>query len=719
MAKKGKRTKKGKSIKPPVKKLEARLLGYWKKEAWEEFITLYHRQWDYAVKGQAALYWNPAVYNLLLKTVFKSQKIEIVEEIYSGMVQAPELSTENTNCLQVVQSMLDIYHGRGYPGMLDSLPAPLPDPFAKLARGLRDMLSEQTSALSMYVEGSLTRARKNEKHLALAARAGNEFEKLRRQNFYTDSVKPLTQLKKNFQDLHKYCSGNFGYNPVELNNLRLLAETMHILYSKPRSFNNPEAIKNYLIRNGFTASSHPAVLVMGRAMLTLGYHLMGRSWQEKASYVLRHYLPGSTPELPSHVEKQLEVLSTAGRNKERNLDIIPAILKYDVWTPRERMILLQSRMQQIEACLGDFLEYISDLFFSSGQAHAQKAFVEIVLEYSSNLREIASLCKKMQLSNESIISTAFEYWYMFFRDVPFLDNYKVLDEIISEFCDSPVLDSVFLGLLHKRAEVASNPDSLKALQIIQNERSPLKVSIQEMRKYIVSLPEWPAAAKVLRAWKKCLNSDDYRVLVENFLSMILDHEYTRLYGGFQDSYTEWFEWFDIPKDMMQEFLHDLGEDSPFYGLVNLSLNAAKTPPMPRNVKELQLFLQHPMPPSENLHKTLLWMLTWPSTPYKNSFIAELIQQNLDYFNRMGAWKQMVGMIQNRNMKKLAGMVWDIWEENDLFNTMASEKDFQAAYRIMEKMLPKKQPTTNKPRKKSKTKQKSMLDLMQNRQKKSE
>ncbi len=715
MARKGKRSKKGKPARSPSKKLEARLLGYWKKEAWEEFITLYQRHRDTASKTSAASCWNPAIYNLLLKTLVHHQKIETLENVHKGLKQAPDLNSENTQCLNVVQALIDVYHGRGYPGMADSLPRDLPDPFAELAQGLREILCGNMSALHLYVQGGLTRARKNEKHLSLAARAAREFNNLAAINFQTPSVKPLTRIRKHFQELHDYFTTNFQEKSVELKNLRVLAEAMHLLYSRPGHFMDPHSVQGYLHRSGFSQSSHPAVTAMYQAFLTLGGNIMGRNWKDTASYGLQSYAPEAQSDLPSHVQGQLAALSRIRKKDTDSLYILQELLDFDVWSERERMILLQARMQQMVERFEEFFDYLHDLAMEVGEKQARKALKDHMQQSCSDLQEIAELYQKLGLSNESIISTPFKYWFDFYQELAFLDNYMLLDRLIKNLCDLPVPDSVFLGLIYKRSEQSPAPEALESLKKIQQKRAPLKISRQEIKDYVLVLPGWMYTEKILRGWKACLSREDYRFAIETLLVSILDHEFQSLYSP---SYreTDWFLWEEIPQHLLEAFLKELGPESPVFGLLNLSANTSGRT-MPANAKEADFFTKY-MPPPDTLHKIILWMLTWPSSPYKNKFMAQLIKHNLEHFNRIEAWDHLVKVIAYKKMKVLAGMVRDIWAEKDLFTTLASHQDFQNAVNTMNAKFPQKQAKGGKKGKKQALKQNSMLDLMQDQEKKS-
>ncbi|MBS3779783.1 MAG: hypothetical protein KGY41_05275, partial [Desulfovermiculus sp.] len=92
MAKKKAGKKKTDSGQASLQKLESRLLGYWKRKSWGEFVTLFQRHWARARKTQAAVYWDLAVYNLLLDTLFISQDFALLQHILDELIDPQSVS---------------------------------------------------------------------------------------------------------------------------------------------------------------------------------------------------------------------------------------------------------------------------------------------------------------------------------------------------------------------------------------------------------------------------------------------------------------------------------------------------------------------------------------------------------------------------------------------------------------------------------------------------
>ena len=225
MAKKGSRKKKKTDPgKTSLQKLESRLFGYWKKAAWGEFVTLFQRHWSRAQNTQAAAYWQAAVFNLLVHTLFSSQDITLLHNLVHKDLDPQTLSEENARCLQVASAFCAVYFGTTEAQTALSLPSEVPPPFQRLAAALQETSLSGHSNLSEYVQGKRTKARKGEKHLALAARVEHQFNALRQQGFWPESIQPLTQLRKSINELTQSVRDNLGISSPALNNMAVLAE---------------------------------------------------------------------------------------------------------------------------------------------------------------------------------------------------------------------------------------------------------------------------------------------------------------------------------------------------------------------------------------------------------------------------------------------------------------------------------------------------------------
>lgn len=96
-------------------KLESKLFGYWKKGSWGELVTLYLRHWDRVIQTRAAHLWDPAVFNLLLRTTFEDQDFTLLQNLHNELNASYVLSEPNRKCLRVIEILLSVEQGRANP----------------------------------------------------------------------------------------------------------------------------------------------------------------------------------------------------------------------------------------------------------------------------------------------------------------------------------------------------------------------------------------------------------------------------------------------------------------------------------------------------------------------------------------------------------------------------------------------------------------------------
>ena len=131
--KKGARKKKSNPAKASLEKLESRLLGYWKRKSWGEFVTLFQRHWNRAQKTEASAYWQAAVYNLLLDTLFSARDMDLLDNLVHRVLDPQTLTRQNANCLQIASAFCNAYRGNIDTLAAQNLPSDIPPPFQKLA----------------------------------------------------------------------------------------------------------------------------------------------------------------------------------------------------------------------------------------------------------------------------------------------------------------------------------------------------------------------------------------------------------------------------------------------------------------------------------------------------------------------------------------------------------------------------------------------------------
>lgn len=713
MGKKGSSRKKSKPLKNPVKKLEARLKGYWKNQAWEEFITLYLRQRNKAEKSAAAELWDPAVYNFMLRVAFVERDLLKIQRLCASMKDEHNISPENRQCLRVLDVLVQVFQGNAHPGIADKLPEDLPGPFADLKSGLQSLLREKDiSPLSQYVDGSRKKARKGEKHFARAAAFVREFNHLCAVDFKPSSVKPLARLHKNIQETRAALSHNQGVSSQVLKNLEILADLVLGLYKNPESLVLPDAVLNALKKRDFKVSDHPAVEGMSRAFFSLGEQIHGRKWENIMRLSLKQYFPETGLSLPPHLEGQVNVLQ-----KEREDDIpgtifIEKILEHDVWTPRERMVFLLSQM--------NFYAQAEDLFFDlEGRLGLSRFDFRLVSDHfmtviCSVLEDFFDLFYRLKLEDKSLLDRAVEQWLTAVSHFPLAGMKNSLDKLIIRVCTSSASDAVLLGMIQKRAGLEPGQAGIKVLAEVKKQRGLLKLSRADFEKLIGYIGDDRMLQNIIMVWKECLSREDYTDLVRTFLYRVYMDTFAEKddFNFFEDE--PHVSWSDITLTMFENFVQDVGDDYPLLGLMLLTLSTSSDPPMPRNAREAEPFFNN-LPPEDVLAVLLLNMFEWPSTPYRNTFMARLIRILVHHLSGKNLWHPLAASIATGRFKVLAGKTWEIWDENGLFTKLKKSEDFQRAVSVLRPMLSSSsgKKTSGKVRStRTRMKQSSLLDGLQ-------
>ncbi|MDZ7759812.1 MAG: hypothetical protein U5L00_06100 [Desulfovermiculus sp.] len=716
--KKGARKKKTDPAKASLEKLESRLLGYWKRRSWGEFVTLFQRHWARAQKTQAAACWDPAVYNLLLDTLFSFQDLSLLQHIVHELIDPQNISEENQRCLQVAKTFLAMYNGQAGTEAFDNLPSDLPAPFQSLVHTLTHHSQSQSTALADYVRGKRTKARKGEKHLALAARIGKQFNILREQDFQPGTTHPFTQLRKSIHDLHTTTQNQLGVSSPTLNNMAILSDLLRTMYTKPRTLINPAQVASTLTQKKFHLSTHPAVESLACAFLAQGHQHFGSDWEQATRVSVRNLLPGLAPVFPQHLEHQFQALGRVSQKDPPHQLLIQEILKQDIWSDRERMILLLAQMQFFSSCTEKYLDYFREIL--SGFSPEQE-LVELLsyhlIHATQAFEQIISIYTQLGIEDRSLLVQATHQWQDAVAPIPFLHIHQHLDNLLLTMIQAPIPDAGLLFAVIKRAECASNPKAVKSILAVQDQRAPLKISEQDMQRLIDNIDKKSFLQEIFQAAKGCLAEKDYRQLIQRFLIKVFNDTYE------EDELPFFFHspsltWTNIPLSLMREFSQVLSPDFSLYGLVMLTLKTArKGPPVPQNATEAQTFLDH-LPPPDLLDDMLDWMLTWPSTPYRNTFLAAVIAHHAEHLSDNSGWEHVAEEIESQGLNKLAELVWDIWTELDLFTQLANDEDFYEAVSILQP-LARRQKKRSKPSsgKKKKTLLDEVLEERRNKSKK--
>ncbi|MFO7802512.1 MAG: hypothetical protein R6V55_09485 [Desulfovermiculus sp.] len=676
--------KKTDSGKASLHKLESRLLGYWKRKSWGEFVTLFQRHWARAQKTQAAACWDAAVYNLLLSSLFESQDLPLLQHIVHELIDPQTISDENQNCLQVASTFLALYHGQAGAEAAQDLPSELPDPFAKLSMAMRDISQMSSTSLGEYVQEKRTKARKGERHLALTARIGKQYNVLRKQDFQSPTIQPFTQLRKSLRDLQATVQDHLNINSPILNNMVILADLLRTMHSPPRSLISPAQVVYHLQDKGFQPSTHSAVESLACGVLALGRKRLGAKWEDGVRVSLRGLLPGLAPDLPPHIEQQFQSLHHVSQKEPFVTQLIPEMLKHDVWSARERMLLLLAQLHIAANAGDDLADYLEDMI--SGPA-PEKQIAQVIIQHIvqtiHTLEQVIDLHAQLGLQDASLLDQATRQWQEAIAHFPSFHVFRHLDKLLVTMCASPVPDAALLFVIMKRVEHAPNVQGIKSIDTVLQERAPLHASEQELHRIADKINEQSNLANIFRAWQSCMAEEDYQRLVQLFLQRVF-HETCKEQSPLDFLFDNpCLGWPEIPPSLMQDFAQILSPDFSLYGLVLLSAQKNTTDcPTPKNATEAQCFLDH-LPPPEILDDMLEWMLTWPTTPYRNTFLAAVITHHADYLTQNKGWVRLVRDIQLNRLNKLAELVWDIWQELDLFSRLGQDQDFRSARDILQ------------------------------------
>ena len=704
--------------KASLHKLESRLLGYWKRKSWGEFVTLFLRHWARAQKTQAAAYWDPAVYNLLLDTLFASQDITLLQHILDELIDPQNVSEENQKCLQVAKLFWATYNGQAESAAIKNLPSDLPAPFQNLAAAIGHITQNPSTPLRDYVQEKRTKARKGEKHLALAARIGKQFNTLKDQDFQPASVQPLTQLRKSLRDLQTTLEDQLGLTSPVVNNMSLLADLLRTMYVKPGYLVNSTQVLHLLHKGGFEPSSHPAVESLACGLLALGRRRMGQDWEQNIRVSLGRLLPGLAPELPPYLERQLQSLGHVSEQDPPFFELIPEMLKHDVWSGRERIILLLVQLHRMANAGDQLLEYLENMLLGGWSESQLMQFLhQHLMQAIQALEQVIKLHAQLGIQDPSLLESATGDWQKAVAVLPFSRTFRHLDQLLVTMCSSPVPDAVLLFAVMKRVERASQVQGIKSLAKVQKERGPFQITEEDLRETVHMIHDEADLHNVFQAWQDCVKNDDYQKLVQLFLLRVFDETCNDPNPPDFLFQNQSLEWSDIPPSLLQDFAHILTPDFSLYGLVLLSAKTGQTdPPAPQNATQAQYFLDH-LPPPQILDNMLGWMLSWPHTPYRNTFLAAVIKNHVEYLTQNRKWWRLARTIQLQRLHKLAELVWDIWHELDLFARQRDNQDFRSARDLLQPLAYKsKQPQSSSS---SRTKKKTLLDeVLEEKKKKS-
>ncbi len=699
-----------KSGKNKGQRLEDKLKGYWKKGQWGEFITLYVRQWERACQTHAAEHWDPAVYNLLHRTLFQEQDLATLVVVLQTLDQAKKLSEENRACLQVARATLSASRGELYQEDLHQLPESLPAPFATLKKKLAAIVeAPPKSPLPEYLSGRRSKARKGEKQYALLARLYHTFQKLQEQDFQPESITQLTNWGKLFFELDQYLKANLGYSGTVFQDAAILADWIRDMRKAPHRSRNPGAVAAFLKQRKFSYSAHPFVIRLLETAIGIGSGEYGRQWAIELRASLQNRYPALLSNMPESTEAQMEVWNTClfqerGRGFDAKLlsRMLDKLLEAEVWSRRERLILHLAQLTIVNAAGRMLFQNEYALFRLNHLELAREAKLLLSLSVQACI-EGQRMYQELYPDTKKPLGLILELFEDSLDTVPLVESSELLFKAVRSLIDLELPGTTVLHLLNLAFEVQVMGKKNPIQEFIVQKKAPISLRPEEISAAVQDVKDHPHLFKLFRVWTKCLEPDSLQALTETLL--LEKFEQACVYDPDEEDFLsvslfgQQHPWFDIPKDLLEQARNIVDPDFPLLGLISLSVQSSDRDrsPMPKGAKQARAFLENP-PPNDVLMKMILWMLSWHSTPYKNQFLHTLILKIKEHITTSKAWLRLAEEIRENRQRKLASMLWDSWDELDFFADLHSTEDFREARDHLRPMVqrssrkqPKKQP----------------------------
>lgn len=693
-------------------RLESRLLGYWKKGLYGEFVTAFLRQHHRAMRTQAADLWDPAVRRFLDHALFRVRDPSLLEGILPQLRQDQYLSEQTHTCLAIAQAAHDLHRGEASLEGMTSLPSAPPGPFSEL----RDYLARipdraGQSSLAEYADGRRKNARRGEKHLADTARFSHQLGQVLSTSFRECSLTSFTQMRNRLRQVRDTVRDIRGSSSPTLADATILSELLRELKAYPTRLSESEDVLAHLEESGFTFSSHPFVRDLWRIVLRLGGDIQGGDWERSLRLDLWPHYTDLLPGLPEHLREQLAAREhSRGRGRREIGAPMPALaatLEYNVWSRRERLVLLWALL----AAQFDFAAEMAKPFplsldlhldpdqLEQGKAEAARHIFDTGLDILSLVRELAP-------GRSEILKRIMQRWAPAVALLPPPQARDRLTAMTDMALQLPVDPSVWLVLLIKGGEAYGSEAKDPVLARIRDNVAPFSLEDEDFSNANTFLSATPQPGKAFKRWTQCLDSSSLQSLAERLLE-----EFFRDTVDPASPFSSKDLWLHIPDDFLRGLVEFSGKDHPLLGLARLTLNKAdRSTPLPQSEKEADWLLSR-LPPEETLCSVLLWMLTYPSTASSDVFLHRIVQQLADYATREERWEEIALALREHGSLELATLVWDSWEKLGLVDSESGNEDFCSAWRALRPLAFKgkgKSGSGKKTPKKS-PKQKSLLD----------
>ena len=692
-------------------RLESRLLGYWKKGLYGEFVTAFLRQRHRAMRTQAADLWDSAVRRFLDHALFRAQDPSLLDGLLSQLRQDEYLSENTHACLAIAEAAHDLHRGEASLEGMGSLPPAPPGPFSEL----RDYLARipdraGQSSLAEYAHGRRKNARRGEKHLADAARFSHQLGQVLSTSFRECSLTFFTQMRNKLRQVRDTIRDIRGSSSPTLADATILTELLRELKAHPAGLSEPEDVWAQLEESGFTFSSHPFVRDLWQVVLRLGGSIQGVGWERSLRLDLWPSYPELLPGLPEHVQEQLKAREHAKRRAHKDVDApmsaLAATLEYDVWSRRERVVLLWALLtaqHEFASEVADPLSFPLDLDLDPDKVELGKT--EIARRIFDTGLELLPLIRDLAPGRCEILKQVMQRWTTAVALLPPPHARDSLTAMADTAVQLPVNPSVWLVLLVKGSEAFPSEAKDPVLARIRDHVAPFSLEKEDFASASTFLGSTPQPGQAFRRWARCLDPYSLQSLAERLLEEYF-RETTEKWNPFAQDL-----WLVVPDDFMRDLVESSGRDHPLLGLARLTLNKAdRSTPLPENERETEWLLSSP-PPEETLCSALLWMLTYPPTASSDAFLHRIVHQLADYATRQERWEEIALALREHGSTGLASLVWDSWEKLGLAKSESNNEDFSSAWHALRPLAFKGKGKAGSGRKTPKKgpKQKSLLD----------
>ena len=698
MASRKKRKKGGKkkssANKTGGEKLETTLLGYWSKGLFGEFVTLFLRRADRAQKTGAASLFDSAVFNLLLYALFEARDFSLLDGLLPSLQQNADLSQETLAGLRVAEAARDLSRGEASLEQLRSLPEQLPAPFQELREHLASIPERaESSALSEYLDGKRSKARKGEKHLAQAGRFAQQLRELNRLPIRECSTTPFTQLRNKLREVQDRSAEASGRESRVLRDAAVLADLIRELKASPAKLRKPEQVRFFLRRSGFSFSAHPFVRRLWETGFAVGSQLQGPAWATSIRLDLRSLQEGMLSALPEHTERQLQTRDRMAHLEHKRaakglFSDIALPLKEPVWSRRERVVLLFALlMRQLDVSRELFEQLSSPMQASLKQL--EKSQKQSARQGCEAVLELLPLLQELQPGQNDTATKVLETWCFASMPLPMNDESKRLSDIAQALAGFDAPPTLWLFLLLKGGEIYARADKDPLLAVVHNAASPIRLDEEAVSRAAKLLWASSEPSRVLERWSRCLEASSGSALAEKVLLNTFEEA---LDPEDEDFFLNLDPWLTMPPELMERLCTMAGEHFALRGLAELTLQKRdRSTPLPGSEKEAAIFLEHP-PPAETLYSMLLWMLGFKPTRASDRFLEELMRQTAPYATKEHGWTRLAEALRGHGSAKLASSVWQLWQELGLFADGPHKNDLEQAKLRLKPLASRGKPT---------------------------